>query len=186
MFVGGRFTGDLAASGTLTLTRPDGSTADAVDLRRRRLAGPDRRAVARADQPDRGQLRRANWALSTGRARPGAANGGPVVTAPGAPTIGTATAGNASATVTLDRPGQQRRLADHRLLGPGGQHAPAHQVGALRPAGAGATSLVVTGLTNGTGYRFQVAATNSVGTGAFSALSNVVTPTSGPACPGLR
>ena len=50
------------------------------------------------------------------------------------------------------------------------------QVGALRPAAAGATSLTVTGLTNGTGYTFQVLATNAVGPGAHSAMSNVVTP----------
>jgi len=50
------------------------------------------------------------------------------------------------------------------------------QVGALRPAAAGATSLNVTGLTNGTAYRFQVQATNGAGTGPFSALSVAVTP----------
>ena len=57
------------------------------------------------------------------------------------------------------------------------------QVGALRPAAAGATSLVVTGLSNGTAYRFQVRATNSVGSGPYSALSASVTPASTPSAP---
>jgi hypothetical protein len=56
------------------------------------------------------------------------------------------------------------------------------QVGALRPAGATATSLVVTGLTNGSSYQFQVAATNAVGTGPNSALSTVVIPGNGAGC----
>jgi hypothetical protein len=43
---------------------------------------------------------------------------------------------------------------------------------------------VVTGLTNGTAYHFQVAATNSAGTGGFSASSNTVTPTQGATVPG--
>ncbi len=41
---------------------------------------------------------------------------------------------------------------------------------------ANATTSVVTGLTNGTPYTFQVAAVNQFGTGSFSASSNAVTP----------
>ena len=59
------------------------------------------------------------------------------------------------------------------------------QVGALRTAAAGATSLVVTGLTNGTAYHFKVAATNTAGAGACSDSSNTVTPvaTTAPGAP---
>jgi hypothetical protein len=49
-------------------------------------------------------------------------------------------------------------------------------VGALRTAGATATSMVVTDLPAGSSLRFLVAAVNAVGTGTFSAESNAVTP----------
>ncbi|WP_235508659.1 fibronectin type III domain-containing protein, partial [Terrabacter sp. Root85] len=88
-------------------------------------------------------------------------------TAPAAPTIGTPTRGNASATVRWTagtNGGSPITGFSVRVVNAAGA-----QVGALRPAGAAATSLVVTGLTNGTAYRFQVAAVNAVGTSAFSA-----------------
>ncbi len=96
-------------------------------------------------------------------------------TTPGAPTIGTATGGNASATVTWTAPGNTGGSPitgySIRVVNAAGA-----QVGALRPAGAAATSLVVTGLVNGTAVRFTVSAINAVGTGPASALSNAVTP----------
>ena len=46
-----------------------------------------------------------------------------------------------------------------------------------------ATSVTVTGLTNGTAYIFQVAAVNSVGTGSYSVSSSEVTPFSVPGQP---
>jgi hypothetical protein len=103
-------------------------------------------------------------------------------TAPGAPTIGSPTFGNASATVRWTTPstdggsaitGYLVRVLDSTRA----------QIGALRPAGQTATSLVVTGLTNGAGYQFQVAATNAVGTGPNSAPSAVVIPATVPGSP---
>ena len=96
--------------------------------------------------------------------------------------IGTATAGNTTALVGWSRPanggsaitGYTVRVLNATTL---------TQVGALRPAAAGATSLKVTGLVNGVAVRFQVAASNAVGTGAFSARSNAVMPTRAPLAP---
>jgi titin len=45
------------------------------------------------------------------------------------------------------------------------------------------TSATVTGLTNGTGYIFQVAAVNSIGQGLWSASSGTVTPSGPPDAP---
>jgi predicted phage tail protein len=45
------------------------------------------------------------------------------------------------------------------------------------------TSAVLTGLGNGVGYRFRVAAVNSAGTGAFSAASSAITPRTTPGRP---
>jgi hypothetical protein len=49
-----------------------------------------------------------------------------------------------------------------------------------RPAqtfGSTATTQVVTGLVNGTQYRFRVQAINAIGTGGYSTVTNPVTPT---------
>ncbi|MHA7221961.1 peroxidase family protein [Arthrobacter sp. RHLT1-20] len=92
--------------------------------------------------------------------------------APNAPVIGVATAGDSQATVNFAAPtvgiasGFNVKVLD----------AAGAQVGALRPAPAGATSLVVTGLSNGSAFRFQVQATSALGDSPFSAISNAVTP----------
>jgi len=87
---------------------------------------------------------------------------------PGAPTIGTATAGNAQATVSFTAPASTGGVAITSYTvtsSPGGF-----------TASGSASPLTVTGLTNGTAYTFTVTATNSVGTGPASAASNSVTP----------
>ena len=102
-------------------------------------------------------------------------------TVPGAPTIGTPTRGNGSATVRWTAPNNGgSAITGYSVRG---VNTAGTTVGLLRPAGAAATSLVVTGLTNGQAYRFSVTATNAVGTGAPSALSTAVTPATVPGAP---
>jgi len=109
---------------------------------------------------------------------------GPVVPAsvPASPAIGTATARNGSALVRWSPP-----VADggthvtHYLVRT--QDAAGNPVGAPTSVNAPATSTVVAGLTNGIRYRFQVAAVNAVGTGAFSGPSNSVVPATVPDAP---
>jgi hypothetical protein len=106
-------------------------------------------------------------------------------TAPGAPAIGTALRGNASATVRWTAPasngGSNITGYQVQVLRSGTNT----QVGALRPAGGSATSLVVTGLANGTAYQFQVRAINAIGTGGYSARSNAITPATVPGAPAI-
>ena len=91
-----------------------------------------------------------------------------VLTIPGAPIIGTATAGDSQVSVTFSAPGSNGGSA---ITGYTATASP----GGLTASGA-ASPLVVTGLTNGTAYSFSVTATNGVGTGSASSASNSVTP----------
>lgn len=86
--------------------------------------------------------------------------------APNAPTIGTATAGDASASVAFTPSGTGATATSFTATStPGGF------------TGTGVSSpLTVSGLTNGTSYTFTVHATNATGNSAESAASNSVTP----------
>jgi alpha-tubulin suppressor-like RCC1 family protein len=97
------------------------------------------------------------------------------MTVPGTPTIGTATAGNAQATVTFSAPEANGGSA---ISGYAVTSSPAGGVDSN--AGTTATSHLITGLTNGTAYTFTATASNEVGAGAASAPSNSVTPMTVP------
>lgn len=61
-----------------------------------------------------------------------------------------------------------------------------HWSGSLDSAAvSSATAAVVSGLTNGTGYTFRVAARNAVGAGDFTAPTSAVTPVTTPGAPTL-
>ena len=88
--------------------------------------------------------------------------------APGAPTIGTATAGNTQASVSFTAPANTGGAAIST-------YTVTSNPGGLTGTGANAP-ITVTGLTNGTAYTFTVTATNGSITGAASGASNSVTP----------
>ena len=91
-------------------------------------------------------------------------------TAPGAPLIGMASAGDGQVTVTFSPPGSN------------GASPIDHYTATCLPGGAFATNgispITVTGLVNNTTYTCSVTATNATETGQASAASNPVTPIS--------
>jgi titin len=98
------------------------------------------------------------------------------VGAPLAPTGASAVRGNMQATVSWTAPSSDNgsAITSYTVTGsPGGTAVVA----------APATSVAVTGLTNGTSYTFQVTATNANGTGPASASSNAVIPATAPGSP---
>jgi hypothetical protein len=96
-------------------------------------------------------------------------------TVPSAPTVGTATAGNSSASLTFTPSASNGGAAITKYVvtsTPSGG------------TGSGTTSpIAITGLTNGTSYTFTVHAVNSVGNSPESAASNAVTPKAVPSAP---
>ena len=87
-------------------------------------------------------------------------------TPPGAPAIGTATAGGGQATVSFTAPAST-----------GGSAITSYTATCGSQSVSGAASpIVVTGLTNGTAYTCTVTATNAAGISAPSTASNSVTP----------
>lgn len=103
-------------------------------------------------------------------------NLGAGATAPEAPTIGSASAGNARCVVTFTANGNGGSV----ITGYTATSSP----GSITGTGS-SSPITVTGLTNGTGYTFTVTATNTEGTSSASSASNSCTPAA-PATQGIR
>ena len=93
----------------------------------------------------------------------------PFSSVPDAPTIGTATAGNGQATITFTPPANDGGATIDYYIA-------SSSPGGINIATTSTSSVVVTGLTNGTAYTFTIYAHNSIGTSTASASSNSVTP----------
>ena len=106
------------------------------------------------------------------------------IKAPGAPTSVIGIAGDAQVSLTWSAPASNggATITDYIV-----QYQSASKGGnswtTVSDGTSTLTSVTVTGLTNGTGYLFRVAATNSSGTGSYSASSPSVAPVTTPGAP---
>jgi titin len=116
-------------------------------------------------------------AVGTGSAS-AASNPVSAATVPGAPSIGTATGGNASASVAFSPPTSNGGMTITSYTAT----CTSSNGGATGSASGPSSPIVVTSLSNGKTYTCTVAATNAVGTGPASAVSNSVVL--GPVAPG--
>jgi hypothetical protein len=116
----------------------------------------------------RARNRDVDWGVWSGVSAPVTPCGVP--DAPGAPGVAR---GDQQAIVTWAVPGDQGCAIDQYQVSTSG--------GTVQ--GAGASPHTFTGLSNGTGYQFEVRAHNTVGWGAYSALSASVTPAGAPVGP---
>ncbi len=100
---------------------------------------------------------------------------------PGTPTDVTGTAGNGSVALQWNAPISQGAapISDYiiQYSSDGGAQWTTDDTGSR------STSATISGLSNGTGYVFEVEAVNSVGDGPFSAQSGTVTPSGPPGAP---
>src|SRR5437588_2298351 len=95
-----------------------------------------------------------------------------VAAAPAAPTGIAATAGNGSASLAWSAPSDGGSPITGYTVIPYVGGVASSPIG----FGPGSTTVLVPGLTNGTAYSFTVSASNGIGSGPASSLSNAVTP----------
>ena len=100
-------------------------------------------------------------------------NYGPQSIAPGTPAIGSAVAGNGQATVSWTAPASD---GGSPIIGYVVVVYIGYSQAKVRIFNSPSTTQTVTGLTNGTTYRFRVRAYNAVGFSDYSTASNPVTP----------